>query len=384
MACALQEHEIALHHTLNHPTIRVSLKLLEQDCGKQQEATMDLIMFDMDGTLFRTDTAFFPAVREFASRHGFAAPEEEFLRSFIGQNGTEWRAWLGQLNLDKPVPELAAEFDLLEQEYVKTQGELYPGAAEVLRSLASSGWKLGICSNAPAWYPEAILTKAGVRELFTVIRVPAHPDQTKTMMLCDVWNEFHPQRCAMVGDRADDMQAAYAGGYFAIGAAYGWAPDELDRADVRIHDITDVPAALAGHWSQATPPLAPEPPRPEQQPTVVQPEQSPLKQTVVPPTAPQPTVVPATSPQEPSPAPLGQPVEPMPAPTPVAPTPAPTPVAPTPAPKPVAPMPAASPVVPTPAAVRPAEPAHTPVAPTPAPPERRSWNPFRRRDDKPR
>jgi len=88
---------------------------------------MNLIMFDMDGTLFRTETSFFPSVREFASRHAFPAPDEEFLRGFIGQNGTEWLAWLDQLNLDKPVPELAAEFDLLEQEYVRAQGELYPG-----------------------------------------------------------------------------------------------------------------------------------------------------------------------------------------------------------------------------------------------------------------
>ncbi|MGB9666422.1 MAG: HAD family hydrolase, partial [Candidatus Cryosericum sp.] len=211
---------------------------------------MDLIMFDMDGTLFRTETSFFPSVREFASRHGIPTPDEEFLRGFIGQNGTEWRAWLSQLNLDMSVPELAAEFDLIEQEFVRNQGELYPGAVEVLTALASDGWKLGICSNAPAWYPEAILTRAGVRSLFTVIRVPTRPDQTKTMMLCDVWNELHPEHCAMVGDRADDMQAAYAGGYFAVGAVYGWAPEELERADVRIHDIADVPAVLAAHWSQ--------------------------------------------------------------------------------------------------------------------------------------
>jgi phosphoglycolate phosphatase-like HAD superfamily hydrolase len=54
----------------------------------------------------------------------------------------------------------------------------------------------------------------------------------------------------MVGDRADDMQAAHAGGYFAIGAVYGWAPEELALADVCIHDIAEIPTALARHWSQ--------------------------------------------------------------------------------------------------------------------------------------
>lgn len=211
---------------------------------------MNLIMFDMDGTLFRTETSFFPSVREFASRHAFPVPDEEFLRSFIGQSGSAWRAWLEQLQLGKSTQELACEFDLLEQEYVKTQGELYPGTADVLRALALDGWKLGVCSNAPGWFPEMILTRAGVRDLFTVIRVPSRPDQTKAMMLCEVWNELHPKQCAMVGDRADDMRAAHAGGYFAIGAVYGWAPGELELADVRIHDIAEVPTALARHWSQ--------------------------------------------------------------------------------------------------------------------------------------
>jgi len=210
---------------------------------------MKLIMFDMDGTLFQTETSFFPSVREFASRHGFPAPDGEFLRSFIGQSGSEWRAWLEQLQLGTSTDELASEFDLLEQEYVKTQGELYPGTADVLRTLAQDGWKLGVCSNAPGWYPETILTQAGVRDLFTVIRVPSRPDQTKTMMLCEVWNEFRPEQCAMVGDRADDMRAAHAGGFFAIGAFYGWAPEELALADVCIHDIVEIPTVLASHWS---------------------------------------------------------------------------------------------------------------------------------------
>ena len=34
---------------------------------------MKLVMFDLDGTLYRTETSFFPAVRRFADRYGFAA-----------------------------------------------------------------------------------------------------------------------------------------------------------------------------------------------------------------------------------------------------------------------------------------------------------------------
>lgn len=388
---------------------------------------MNLIMFDMDGTLFRTETSFFPSVREFASRHAFPIPDEAFLRSFIGQSGSEWRAWLEQLQLGTPTQELASEFDLLQQEYVRTQGELYPGATGVLRTLVQDGWKLGVCSNAPGWYPETILTKAGVRELFSVIRVPARPDQTKTMMLCDVWNELHPERCAMVGDRADDMQAAYAGGYFAIGAVYGWAPEELDLADVRIHDIAEIPTALARHWSQesdvkstslppdaapapvvsaapvpvvsaAPAPAIPEVPAPQSSaaqsrvavPQVQEPVRAePIVSVVLPEEAVAPVVdMPVSMPPVEATPPVQAPVkvvEPVPPVQPVAPPAQPSPEPPSTTPAVTAPAePVARPPAPAPPSPHPQPVASRPAQPAPAPAERRSWNPFRRREDKSR
>lgn len=352
---------------------------------------MKLIMFDLDGTLFRTETSFFPSVREFASRHAFPVPEEAFLRSFIGQSGSEWRAWLEQLQLGQSTEELASEFDLLEREYVRTQGELYEGAADVLRSLSLDGWKLGVCSNAPEWYPEMILARAGVRDLFMVVRVPSRPDQTKSMMLCEVWNEFRPERCAMVGDRADDMRAAYAGGYFAIGAVYGWAPQELEFADVRIHDIAEVPAALVYHWSHMGGVSSTSIPAVAKPAPVV----SPAPAAASPPTPPPVVVSPAPTPpppvaETPASRPLvleSPPVEPMisvllPEETPskmIEEPPATAPVV----------VPPVEPVFTPPAPVAP--PLRTPevvvprpVEPEPPVPARRSWNPFRRHEDKPR
>ena len=211
---------------------------------------MNLIMFDMDGTLFRTETSFFPAVHDFAGKYGFSQPSDDFLRGFIGKAGEEWKAWVESLHLGKSTDELDQEFDALERHYVETQGQLYPGVPDVLRTLAVNGWHLGICSNAPPWYPELILTNAGVRDLFDLVRVPKRSGETKPVMLCEVLDELRPERCAMVGDLADDMRGAHAGGYFAIGAVYGWAPEELELADVRIHDIAEIPTVLARHWSQ--------------------------------------------------------------------------------------------------------------------------------------
>jgi len=354
---------------------------------------MKLIMFDMDGTLYRTETSFFPSVQEFARRHAFAAPDEAFLRGFIGQNGNDWRVWLGQLQLGIPTEELASEFDLLEQEYVKTQGELFPGAADVLKSLAQDGWKLGICSNAPSWYPETILTRAGVRDLFTVIRVPSRPNQTKVMMLCDVWNELHPEHCAMVGDRADDMQAAFAGGFFAIGAVYGWAPEELERADVRIHDIAEIPTALAHHWSQEVEPESPRAPATVVSAPVVPAAAIPrppvvqtpaMTATTQAPLSPEPTVSVLVPEQTPSGV-VHAPPQAAPIPSPETPATARPVVLPVQTPlKPPVKPPVVAPVAPPTPPYRPTPKPFTPhpAEPEPEPPERRSWNPFRRHEDK--
>ena len=306
---------------------------------------MNLIMFDMDGTLFRTETSFFPAVREFAGKYGFSQPSDDFLRGFIGKTGEEWKAWVESLHLGKPTNELDQEFDTLERRYVNTQGQLYPGVPDVLRTLAANDWHLGICSNAPPWYPELILTNAGVRDLFDLVRVPKRSGETKPMMLCEVWNELRPERCAMVGDRSDDMQAALAGGFFAIGAVYGWAPEELDLADVRIHDIAEVPMALARHWFQEGEPESAGVPATVTSAPVIFEAPAPVIAEVP---APQPSVA-----QTPAASAWVQ--EPLPV-------------------KPVV-MPSA----PTTQVVtsRPAEPEPVAIA-------RRSWNPFRRRGGKPR
>ena len=374
---------------------------------------MKLIMFDVDGTLYRTETSFFPAVRDFAARYGFPAPDENFLRGFIGQNGSEWRSWLEGLNLGKPVDQLAAEFDMIERERVAQGGELYPGADTVLRTLAEAGWVLGVCSNASAWYPELILTKADVRDLFRIIRVPSRPDETKTMMLCEVWNETHPERCAMVGDRENDMQAAYAAGFAAIGASYGWAPEELGRADVCISDIRELPAALERCWTaevsaarrpapavQAAPPTAyPEPVTAAAEPAPVAGETPPAQEPVqaapaaVPPAPPQ---VPATetpapvapagvSPAAPDTTPPAEPAvtPPEPAQQVRPPVQTPQPVV----PQPVHVVPPAPPSGSAPSTAPAAQPRTAPQTPPPAPrqeppaPQRRSWNPFRRHDD---
>jgi phosphoglycolate phosphatase len=344
---------------------------------------MKLIMFDMDGTLFRTETSFFPSVREFASRHAFPVPDEAFLRSFIGQSGSEWRAWLEQLQLGQSTEELASEFDLLEREYVRTRGELYEGAADVLRTLSLDGWKLGVCSNAPEWYPEMILARADVRDLFMVVRVPSRPNQTKSMMLCEVWNEFRPERCAMVGDRADDMQAAYAGGYFAIGAVYGWAPQELELADVRIHDIAEVPAALAYHWSHEGETESTSVPAMAESAPVVSPAPAPVVVSPAPTPPPPAAETPAAAPQVLE----SLPAEPMISILLPEETPAKT-IEEPPVTAPVV-VPPVEPVVTPPAPVAPLRRTPEvvvprPVEPEPPAPARRFWNPFRRHEDKPR
>jgi phosphoglycolate phosphatase len=214
---------------------------------------MRLVMFDMDGTLYRTETSFIPAVQGFAARHSFAMPDEAFLLGFVGQNGTTWDAWLESLQLGIALADLNAEFDALELEHIQSSGELYAGAEGIIRELASQGWRLGICSNSSTWYVQAILGKAGMLSLFDPVRVPRTRLHTKTLMLCEVWNEFHPDQCAMVGDRADDMRAARAGGFLGIGAAYGFAPGELGAADVCISDITDVITVLDARWAALPP-----------------------------------------------------------------------------------------------------------------------------------
>jgi phosphoglycolate phosphatase len=201
-----------------------------------------LLIFDLDGTLFRTETVTIPAVREAFAAYGLEPPEDGEIRGLIGTSSEEYRRWLAArcpIALAEHIERLAVQRELA---LIPEAGELYDGIAEALAALRGAVRALTICSNGPAAYVEAVLDHCSIASLFDVVRSRREDDADKSQMIHDLLQQIGPVSGgrgpgAVIGDRWDDIEAAHANALPALGAGWGYAdPGELDEADLVIDD----------------------------------------------------------------------------------------------------------------------------------------------------
>ncbi|MDP6071010.1 MAG: HAD family hydrolase [SAR202 cluster bacterium] len=201
-----------------------------------------LVIFGLDGTLFRTESVTVPAVQESFESIGLPVPNPDVILSFIGQLGSAMAQWAGQLHPDRDVDRLMAEIDKHELELVRTVGRLFDGVADGLVDLKSEFGALAICSNGGAAYVNEVLDARKIRQHFNLVRYRREDDVSKSGMVKDVVNHFEATLAVVVGDRQDDVRAAKENGLGSVGAGYGFGKKgELDGADAIAESFGRVP-----------------------------------------------------------------------------------------------------------------------------------------------
>lgn len=199
-----------------------------------------LVIFDLDGTLYKTETSFVPAVREFLRTHQKQLHQSENLMKLIGEPTWVLVEWLKSLNIDQPLNLLRQEFDRLELDSVRQYGELYDATRTVLEHLSLAGSTLGICTNGRRPYIDTILNKFDIKRHFSLVRYPQDREDTKNIMLSRIKSEFSTMKAFMIGDRFHDIEAAKVNGFVAVGAGYGYGGEEVNDADYIIDDLAQL------------------------------------------------------------------------------------------------------------------------------------------------
>jgi len=206
-----------------------------------------ILIFDLDGTLFRTETITVPAVREAFAAHGLAPPPDQEICSYFGRTAEEYRRWLAGLCPGGLAERIEDHAVARELELIPRAGELYDGIRQALALLRGDVETLAICSNGPEPYVRAVLEGCAIAGFFEAIRFRRDDDADKSQMLHDLLAAARPLirgPGAVVGDRWDDVEAAHANGLAAIGAGWGYAASgELDEADIVIGDPGQLRAA---------------------------------------------------------------------------------------------------------------------------------------------
>ncbi|HWL12437.1 MAG TPA: HAD family hydrolase [Ureibacillus sp.] len=210
------------------------------------------IIFDMDGTLFQTDTILERSLEDTFTElrsQGLwesATPIEKY-REIMGMPLPKvWEALLPQHSLE--VREQADAFfqGRLVENIKSGKGALYPNVTEVFSYLKANDWSIYIASNGLVDYLEAIIgyyhLDDWVTEMFSIEQIDS---LNKSDLVRSAINKHGITTGAVVGDRLSDINAAKDNGLVAIGCRFDFArEEELAKADVVINDLLELKEIL--------------------------------------------------------------------------------------------------------------------------------------------
>lgn len=194
---------------------------------------LQLILFDLDGTLVDTAPDLGLALNMQRERHGLPPLPLEAIRPHASHGSRGLLAVGFGLTPDAPgFGKMREEYLALYDEVFTRSPLLFPGTAELLSALESQGLRWGVVTNKPARFTRPLLAAIGLDQRACCVvsgddapRPKPYPD---TLLLAMRLTGAEPAQCLYVGDAERDIQAARAAGMNSVVALYGYL-DETDR-----------------------------------------------------------------------------------------------------------------------------------------------------------
>ncbi|GGG74886.1 HAD family hydrolase [Paenibacillus radicis (ex Gao et al. 2016)] len=210
----------------------------------------EAIIFDMDGTLFETETLLrsvhtrlFDTLRE-EGLYTYETPPIESVLACLGMLLDDiWRKIMPESTeaARKRADELFLQYEV--EELAAGKGSLYPGTAETLAALKASGIKLFVASNGLESYVKEVARYKGIAEFFDgLYSAGEYKTTSKVDLVAKLLSDHELNSAWMVGDRSSDVEAGKRNGLIVIGCAYaGYGRDtELDGSDALIGSMAEL------------------------------------------------------------------------------------------------------------------------------------------------
>ncbi|WP_098748424.1 HAD family hydrolase [Paenibacillus sp. EZ-K15] len=210
----------------------------------------EAMIFDMDGTLFQTETLLLPAyhklfdiLREEGHYEG-ETPDEELMLGCLGMLLED--IWKIVMPNGTPAAHRRADELLLQLELEGLNNEaavLYPEVKETLEELHRRGVRLFVASNGLEHYVKGIAEARGLMSFFEgVYSAGEHGTASKVDLVRLLLDQHDIRDAWMVGDRSSDVEAGKENGQTVIGCHYAGfgGEQELKGSDVVIHSFSQL------------------------------------------------------------------------------------------------------------------------------------------------
>jgi phosphoglycolate phosphatase len=215
------------------------------------EVSMDLTIFDLDGTLIDSKLDLAHAVNAALEHLGLPRLTLERIASYVG-NGAPilMRRAIGPEASEEEVARGLTYFMQYYRDHMLDYTTLYPGVRETLDLLRGRGAQMAVLTNKPVGLSKAIVAGLGLDGHFFQVyggnsfeQKKPHPVGIEILM-----SEAGatPGKTMMVGDSSVDVQTARNAGIQSCGVTYGFQPETLAATppDFLIDRMDQLPGIL--------------------------------------------------------------------------------------------------------------------------------------------
>ena len=199
-------------------------------------AAIDLVIFDLDGTLVDTAPDIAAALAATVGGIGVPAPPLAVVKTMVGDGARELiRRALAAAGAQGDLDALFAAFLTHYRAHVSEQSAVYPGVVAALDALDAAGVASAVLTNKPGDIARHLLDDLALSARFVAIigdgdGFPRKPDPAAALSLVAA-RGTQPSRAAVVGDGLPDVRMARALGARAISAAWGYVSPDLLAAE---------------------------------------------------------------------------------------------------------------------------------------------------------
>jgi HAD superfamily hydrolase (TIGR01509 family) len=200
------------------------------------------VVFDNDGLLLDTEELWTRAQRELFARHGREfTPEHKLAFVGVSRPAAAW-GYEGLLGAPGRGKSLLDELHENALEEAADGAEPMPGARELTAALLAAGVPLGLVSNSPREWVDAVLGPCGLAPRFATILTPddgfAHKPEPALYLEACRRLAAEPSSSVGLEDTATGLAAVKAAGMTAIGIP-AVSGVELDGADLVAPSLAD-------------------------------------------------------------------------------------------------------------------------------------------------
>ncbi len=215
----------------------------------------DAVLFDLDGTLIETAPDLCSALNHTLGQAGRDGVQLDQVRHMIGDGArTMLRLGLEATGQEPSDEEIEKWFHVLLDYYwdhVADESFVFPGALVALETMAAAGLKLAVCTNKPVAMSNRLFEKLAIDHHFGAVLggdslAVRKPDAGHILGTLDAIG-VAPDRAVMIGDSANDLNAARNAGNPVGLVTYGDTTVPVQELDAN---------ALIDHFDQLLPALS--------------------------------------------------------------------------------------------------------------------------------